>query len=111
MQVLTHAQMVSAQKLDREAGAAQREQIKALLQNKKESTKRYEQSLRNYSSDDELDKGKEDQDSAVDLLMRTSSISSSITTDALATCVQHVRTLLEDIEKLQHTLSKDLGGR
>ena len=44
-------------KLDREAEALQREEIKALLQNKKASTKRYEESLKNYSpSDDEADR-------------------------------------------------------
>lgn len=40
----------SNRKLDRAAEAAQREEIKALLQTKKESTKKYEESLRKYST-------------------------------------------------------------
>jgi hypothetical protein len=111
MQVLTHAHQIASQKLDREAEAEQREQIKQLLQNKKKSTKKYEESLKNYTgSDEESDKENEDPKTSKDLLMTASSISSSITTKSLAACVQHIQGLLDDIENLQQALSDEKEG-
>lgn len=123
MQVLTHAHQVASQKLDREAEAAQREQIKALLQNKKESTKRYEESLRNYRlsedstvhGDDGLTKDIDISQDSVSLvaappvssLITVQSVeANSITVKTLETCVEHIHNLLNDIEKLQDALSK-----
>lgn len=103
--------------MDREAEAAQREHIKNLLQNKKESTKRYEESLKNYeSSDDEDQEVKENQgpdegEFTTAMMMAASSISSTITTKSLETCVQHIRSLLDDIETLQLALSDEAPGK
>ncbi|KAF1955470.1 hypothetical protein CC80DRAFT_366271, partial [Byssothecium circinans] len=113
MQVLTHAHQVASQKLDREAEAAQREEIKALLLNKKNSTKRYEEYLKNYSMSEDStvlnddDSGKADEQIGVksNMSMTTASISSTITVQALETCVQHIQGLLDDIECLQDALS------
>lgn len=118
MQVLTHAHQIAAQKLDREAEAAQREQIKALLQNKKTSTKRYEESLRNYSmTEDSTLFGADDPDSEVEelrtennILMATASIGSSITPKTLEKCVEYIQRLLDDIDTLQKALSKEEDG-
>ncbi|KAF2273252.1 uncharacterized protein EI97DRAFT_165947 [Westerdykella ornata] len=112
LQVLTLAHQKASQKLDREAEAAHRAQIKALLENKKASTKRYEESLRNlkFSDDEESDKENEEPGSATDS-MTIASVKSGITVDALATCVQHVRGLLQDIESLQKVLSDDAEGK
>jgi hypothetical protein len=100
-------------KLGQEAVAAQREHIKALLHSKKESTKRYEESLRNYrGSDDDEEPTKEIDDAeSSNGVFRASSIASSITVDNLKTCVEHVRSLLEDIETLQQVLSEDNEGK
>jgi hypothetical protein len=128
LHVLTHAQQIAAQKLDREAEAEQRKQIKALLLNKKESAERYEDSLRNYSisegstvvhgdddddddDDDEDDDGKSDKRSQ-QLTIRsdtfiTSSAGPNITIRALEECVEHIQGLLDDIEALQNALSKE----
>ncbi|KAF2185409.1 hypothetical protein K469DRAFT_159724 [Zopfia rhizophila CBS 207.26] len=120
MQVLTHAHQIASRKLDREAEAAQREQIKALIQNKKESTKRYEESLRDFNlsegstaiSDDEGN-GKENQNptTEMEITIFASAISSTITTKSLETCVQHIQSLLEDIENLQQVLSSQDEGK
>ncbi|KAJ4365048.1 hypothetical protein N0V83_008664 [Neocucurbitaria cava] len=119
MQVLTHAHQVASKRLDREAEAKQREEIKELLENKKKSTKRYEESLRNYSAsngstiiDDGEESDKESSDSAaIDALtMAASAIGSTITPDTLRKCVQHIRTLLENIETLQQALTTQTEG-
>jgi len=115
LQVLVHAHQVAAQKLSRQAEAEQREQIKVLLQNKKESTKKYEESLRKYSMSDDstvLDdenQDKEDQMQAMknDVLVATTSISSTMTVKTLETCVTHIQGLLNDIEALQKALSEE----
>lgn len=100
-------------KLGQEAVAAQREEIKALLQNKKASAKRYEESLKNYrGSDDEEEPAKAIEDlQSSSSIFRTSSIASSITVDNLATCVQHVKSLLENIENLQQVLADSTEGK
>ncbi|KAF2690809.1 hypothetical protein K458DRAFT_269723, partial [Lentithecium fluviatile CBS 122367] len=113
LQVLTHAHQVAAQKLNREAEEQQREEIKKLLREKKESEKRYEESLRNYSmsedstvlDDDELDKGSQKPPTERNMLAATSSIGSSITVKTLEECVRHIQGLLDDIEALQKVLS------
>ncbi|KAF2269260.1 hypothetical protein CC78DRAFT_575360 [Lojkania enalia] len=119
MQVLTHAHHVASRKLDHEAEAAQREQIKALILSKKESTKRYEESLRNYSmsqgstlagKDDDNDDPVDQPESVKDLAMFASSISSTITAESLKACVHHVQNLLKDIEVLQRELSHGPEG-
>ncbi|KAJ4292357.1 hypothetical protein N0V90_009018 [Kalmusia sp. IMI 367209] len=121
MQVLTHAHQVAAQKLDREAEAAQREQIKALLQNKRDSTKRYEESLKNYSMSEDStvlnDEEEEEDDNLVKTLSTTSTmmmtaaaVKSSITVKTLETCVQHIQGLLNDIETLQQALEQQHEG-
>lgn len=105
--VLTHAHQLASQKLDQEAKVAQRKQIKQLFQENKQSTEKYKDSLRNYAgSDDEQDMEEEDLSSSGDPLMTTSAISSNITTINLATCVQHIQGLLDDIENLQQAISK-----
>ncbi|CAO2658452.1 Nn.00g061750.m01.CDS01 [Neocucurbitaria sp. VM-36] len=119
MQVLTHAHQVASKKLDREAEAKQREEIKELLENKKKSTKRYEESLRNYSASDsstiidneqKLDKENEDPIPTDALTIAASAIGSTINADTLGQCVQHIRSLLEDIETLQQALEKQGEG-
>jgi hypothetical protein len=123
LQVLVHAHQVAAQKLNRKAEAEQREQIKALLQNKKESAKRYEESLRKYSmsdestvlndddddDDDDDDQNKENQKQAIEsnVLAVAASASSSVTVKTLETCVTHIQGLLNDIEALQKALSEE----
>jgi hypothetical protein len=94
--------------------AAQREQIKLLLRSKEASTKRYQESLKNYrGSDDDEDEPPRGLDNAESStgIFRTSSIASSITVDRLASCVEHVKSLLEDIETLQNVLSGETEGK
>ncbi|KAF2742409.1 hypothetical protein M011DRAFT_269391 [Sporormia fimetaria CBS 119925] len=123
MQVLTHAHQVASQKLDREAEAAQREQIKALLQHKKDSAERYEASLKNYKLNaDDISDEEDSTDALVGAFSATSfpsintiatsgaSMKSTMTVQTLATCVRHVRSLLEDIEALQQELKNDAGS-
>jgi hypothetical protein len=119
MQVLMHAQLVSSNKLNREAEAKQREEIKQLLENKKQSTKKYEESLRNFSiSDsstavDDEERSLQEEEGSIsssDLFKTASAIGSTISPDTLATCVNHVRGLLADIEILQHALAKKVDG-
>lgn len=120
MQVLTHAHQVATKKLDREAEAKQKAQIQELIELKKQSTKKYEESLRNISlSDgstmidpDEVASDKEDleDESVRDLTMAAAAIGSTITSKTLATCVQHIRSLLDDIENLQQALTTKVDG-
>ncbi|KAF1849610.1 uncharacterized protein K460DRAFT_399726 [Cucurbitaria berberidis CBS 394.84] len=119
MQVLTHAHQVASKKLDREAEAKQREDIRELLENKKRSTKRYEESLRNFSvsdgstitdNDQESEKDNDDPMSTDALTIAASAIGSTITPDTLGKCVQHIRSLLEDIETLQQALTSQVAG-
>lgn len=119
MQVLTHAHQVASKKIDREVEAKQREEIKELLENNKRSTKRYEESLRNFSVsdastiiDDEhgMDKKNDDPISTGVLAAAASTVGSTINPDTLEKCVQHIRDLLENIETLQQALSKQVDG-
>jgi len=108
-------------KLDRAAEAAQRDEIKALLHAKNESTKRYEESLRKYSSSSgdtvvkcirphislSITHNDSDDDDIGDLKMSTLAIPATITTKSLETCMQHIRGLLKDIDALQKSLSSN----
>ncbi|ORY08962.1 hypothetical protein BCR34DRAFT_626037 [Clohesyomyces aquaticus] len=111
MQVLTHAHQIASHKLDREAEEAQREQIKVLIQGKKESTKRYEESLKSYSlSEQSTVLGDRDLSDMGGMTVSAYSISSTITVKGLETCVQHIQGLLQDIENLQQALSSENAG-
>jgi hypothetical protein len=116
LQVLVHAHQVAAQKLSRQAEAEQREQIKALLQTKKESAKKYEESLRNHSMSDDstiLDDSEQedvegpDETTKHNVLVTAALIGSNITVSKLEKCVLHIQGLLSDIEALQTALSKE----
>jgi hypothetical protein len=115
MQVLTHAHQIAAKKLDREAEAKQKTQIQELIELKKKSAKKYEESLKNFSISDGGSTMVDDDEPAVDeidqeplatreLTVTASAIGSSISPKTLEICVQHVRSLLEDIENLQQAL-------
>jgi hypothetical protein len=119
MQVLIHAHQVSTDKYNREAEAKHREEIKQLLENKKQATKKYEESLRNLSISDgstAVDDGERSlQDehkarSSSDPFNAASVVGSTINPETLATCVNHVRSLLADIETLQLALAKKVDG-
>lgn len=119
MQVLIHAHQVSSSKLNREAEARQREEIKQLLENKKQSTKKYEESLRNFSiSDgstavDDGDRSLQEEDEPTpssDPFKAASIIGSTINPTTIATCVNHVRQLLANIENLQSALANSVDG-
>jgi hypothetical protein len=119
MQVLIHAHQVSTDKYNREAEAKHREEIKQLLENKKQATKKYEESLRNLSISDgstAVDDGERSlQDehkarSSSDPFNAASVIGSTVNPETLATCVNHVRSLLADIETLQLALAKKIDG-
>ncbi|KAF2004843.1 hypothetical protein P154DRAFT_409306, partial [Amniculicola lignicola CBS 123094] len=109
MQVLMHAHLIASQKLDRKAEVEQRQHIRILLQNKKESTKRYEESLKNYSMSSEetiigdrsLDFGQQEE---ADMAVFATSIASTINTHSLKTCVEHIQTLMEDLDKLRKAI-------
>ncbi|OCK77813.1 hypothetical protein K432DRAFT_445075 [Lepidopterella palustris CBS 459.81] len=123
MQVLTHAHQVAYHKLDNDEVTFQRQQIKVLIQTKKESTKKYEESLKKYSvsesstliDDDEVDShvrglNKQITNGSVNSFAAASFIGSTITMKSLESCVQHVQRLLEDIEAVQRALAtKDEG--
>ena len=119
MQVLIHAHQVSSEKYNREAEAKHREEIKQLLENKKQATKKYEESLRNFSiSDgstavDDGDRSVQDEDdvaSSSNIFNAAVAMGSTVNPDTLATCVDHVRSLLTDIETLQLALAKQVDG-
>jgi hypothetical protein len=124
MQVLTHAHQVATKKLDRKAEANQKALIQELIELKKRSVKRYEDSLLNLSvsdsgtvyDDDESsswsssDQEKVDGNPARDMNINAAAIGSTINPKTLDTCVQHVRSLLEDIERLQQTLATQVVG-
>jgi hypothetical protein len=120
MQVLTHAHQVATKKLDREAEARQKAQIQELIELKKRSAKKYEESLMNFSVsdsstiyDDEepsMDQEKVDGNPIRGMNVNAAAIGSTITPKTLETCVQHVRCLLEDIERLQQTLAAQIVG-
>lgn len=113
MQVLTHAHQKAAKKLDREAEAQQKAQIQELLERRKMSTKKYAQSLKNLSdsddaTEDEGENGEEDNRSMKISDRTTISIGSSINLKTLETCVHHVRSLLDDVEKLHQALTQQV---
>jgi hypothetical protein len=120
MQVLSHAQQIASQKLDREAEAKQKAQIQELIELKKKSAKKYEESLRNFNISDEdtlnegdnslSDKTSSMNDSTSSLTFAAAAIGSSINPKTLETCVHHIRTLLEDIEILQQALANQIDG-
>jgi hypothetical protein len=120
MQVLSHAHQIASQKLDREAEAKQKAQIQELIELKKKSAKKYEESLKNFSISDEdtlnegdnpaSDKTSLMNDSTPSLTFAAAAISSSINPKTLETCVNHIRTLLEDIETLQQALANQVEG-
>lgn len=119
MQVLTHAHLVSSKQLDREAEARQRDEIRQLLENKKRSNIRYEESLRNLSISDDSTAIDDDQDwaersdgmrSNEDFAVTVFDIGSTMTTDTLGQCVQHIQRLLASVETLQQALSKQKAG-
>ncbi|KAF2490883.1 hypothetical protein BU16DRAFT_469759 [Lophium mytilinum] len=124
MQVLTHAYQVASHKAPKEVVAVQRHNIKVLIKAKKESTKRYQESLRSYSMSDEstTDIRSDDEISINTKALGTStekgsgfvttasSISSTITKTSLASCVAHIQKLLNDIELVQHALNSNIEG-
>ncbi|KAF1358776.1 hypothetical protein EJ07DRAFT_30135, partial [Lizonia empirigonia] len=117
MQVLTHAYQIASRKLDRAAEIRQREEIKKLLERKDQSTQKHEELLRKDSASgdstlvDDDDFGRDiGQSTTSDTVMTASAISSTITARSLAACVDHVRSLLRDIEILQKALAKTRPG-
>ncbi|EMD68372.1 hypothetical protein COCSADRAFT_108816 [Bipolaris sorokiniana ND90Pr] len=114
MQVLMHAYQVSSKKLDREAEARQREEIRQLLENKKNTTKRYEESLQRFKTSNSNTELEDDEvsfdDSRSVSTLVAKSIGSTMTPDSLAECAQHVRILLESIERLQQALASTSEG-
>ncbi|KAL5401059.1 hypothetical protein PMIN03_011846 [Paraphaeosphaeria minitans] len=117
--VLMFAHQTAARQHDRAVLAAHREEIKELLQHKKKSTKRYEESVKNYSLseddtvvDDEENMKHTNQDpvSATSIVMTTAAIKSNITVETLNTCVKHVQSLLSNIETLQVALETHQHG-
>jgi hypothetical protein len=119
MQVLIFAQQVSSNKLSYEAEAEQRKEIIQLRKIAKEAAKKYEKSRRSFSISDDGTAVNDDERSLKegdgfvspsDLLKAASSISSTINPETLATCVNHVRNLLVDIETLQLALARKVDG-
>ncbi|OCL05709.1 hypothetical protein AOQ84DRAFT_92989 [Glonium stellatum] len=123
MQVLMHAHQIAATKPDKEIVAVQRQQIKALIQTKKESTKRYEESLRSYNisegstevdDDDELgvttNEKTENTDRGLNIFSTASSMGTTITAKGLESCVEHIQKLLKDIEAVQRVLGANAEG-
>lgn len=112
MQVLTHAYQVASRKLDRAAEEHQREEIKKLLDKKDESTKKHEELLRRDSAsktsalvDDDEAGAAAIEKKGQDLAMTASIVGSTITIESLATCVDKIRGLLQNIESVQQTLA------
>jgi hypothetical protein len=121
MQVLMHAHQVATNKLDREAEAKQKAQIQELIELKKKSAKKYEESLKSFSLSDGstmLDDTEEvisdpkdfESDSQRDLPVVAVALGTSITPETLEACVQHIRSLLENIETLQQALTVKVEG-
>lgn len=119
MQVLIFAQQVSSNKLSYEAEAEQRKEIIQLRKIAKEAAEKYEKSRRSFSISDDGTAVNDDERSLQegdgfvspsDLFKAASSISSAINPETLATCVNHVRNLLVDIETLQLALAREVDG-
>ncbi|KAH9876103.1 hypothetical protein J1614_003982 [Plenodomus biglobosus] len=119
MQVLVHAFQVTSNKLDREAEARQRDELKELLELQRKATKRYEDSLRSYSisdgstlvgDDEKGDQSMDDVFSTNTGTVTVSAIASTITPETLANCMQHVQSLLKNIQSLQQALEHKVEG-
>ncbi|KAI8934405.1 hypothetical protein NX059_009140 [Plenodomus lindquistii] len=115
MQVLVHAFQVSSNKLDRDAEARQRAELKELLELQKQSNQRYEDSLRNFSMSDTStvidDYGRDnDKNDFPNVNAMPLAIGSTVTPESLAHCVQHVQSLLESIQTLQQALTHAVAG-
>ncbi|KAJ8113108.1 hypothetical protein OPT61_g4695 [Boeremia exigua] len=96
----------------------QRQEIQQLLERRDDSTKRYEQSLRNFNTSTESTLADDDvivspsleSTTLGDNRVAAAAMSSSITITTLGSCIQHVRSLLKDIETLQETLINGTMG-
>lgn len=123
LKVLSIAHHVATKKLNRKAEAEAKAQIQELIDLNKRSTQKYAESLRNYSSSDSDSEGPtmpnsipgtEKQtvlsDPAQDMAIAIQAISSSINPKTLASCAQHVRSLLDSIETLQQALTNVVDG-
>ncbi|RAR12464.1 hypothetical protein DDE82_000175 [Stemphylium lycopersici] len=113
MQVLAHAYQVATNKLDREAEAKQREEIRQLNENRKKSTEKYEELLRSISNSDNntlVDEDEHQQDDGSGSNMTTWSIGSTLNPDSLAKCMNHIKALMGNIEQLQQAMTKKDGS-
>ncbi|KAJ4378552.1 hypothetical protein N0V86_006258 [Didymella sp. IMI 355093] len=118
MQVLTHAYHVASQKLDRETEAKEREKIRQLLQRRNGCTEKYQRSIRSFyedtirTTDDTTQSATDNADVHLlhDPIVSVAAIGHSMTATALASCVQHVRSLLKDLETLQENLRASSNG-
>ncbi|KAF2622266.1 hypothetical protein BU25DRAFT_452182 [Macroventuria anomochaeta] len=117
MQVLTHAHQVASRKLDRAAEACQYKEIKQLLEKKDQSTQKHEELLRKDSASEDStlvhndDLRRDIGQSVTSGPVTTASVvNSTITAQRFATCVNHVRSFLRDIEVLQKALASSAPG-
>jgi hypothetical protein len=115
LSVLTIAHQAASRELSREAVVAQKAQIQELLELSRKSTKKYEESVKNFSINsnetlpvDEPGSNANEHDSVHDF--KTAAIGSTINPKTLETCVHHVRTLLNSIENLQRVLTNAVEG-
>ncbi|KAH3917173.1 hypothetical protein HBI56_121440 [Parastagonospora nodorum] len=123
--VLSVAHHVATKKLDRKAEAEAKAQIQELIELKKKSAKKYEESLKNFSISDGSsqtlldDADTETVEETVQVKaadedpsapLSAMAIASSINPKTLETCVQHVRSLLDSIETLQQALTSAVDG-
>lgn len=114
MQVLLHAHQVASNKIDREAEARKRDEIRQLLEEKKNNTKKYEESLRTFAASDSSTEVEDDAFSLDDKgsasMIEVKSIGSTVDPDSLVECMGHVRSLLESMERLQQALANRSEG-
>ncbi|USP76649.1 uncharacterized protein yc1106_03923 [Curvularia clavata] len=114
MQVLVHAHQVASNKIDREAEARQRDEIRQLLEEKKNNTKKYEESLRSFAASDSSTEVEDDAFSLDDKgsasMVEVKSIGSTVDPDSLVVCMGHIRTLMESMERLQRALANKSEG-
>jgi hypothetical protein len=123
--VLSVAHHVATKKLDRKAEAEAKTQIQELIELKKKSAKKYEESLKNFSISDGSSQTLLDDadaetveepaqvkaaDEELSAPLSAMAIASSINPKTLETCVQHVRSLLDSIETLQQALTSAVDG-
>ncbi|RMZ66073.1 hypothetical protein GMOD_00005140 [Pyrenophora seminiperda CCB06] len=113
MQVLTHAYQVWSKKIDRKTEEKERAELKRLLENKKNSTKRWEESLRNFSISDSST-AVDDEERSIDekdgSAFGMATIGSTMTCDTLADCVDSIQTLLKDIQMLEQAMASNSRG-